>query len=73
MQTTASLSFTPASLTLTGTESKNLTVTLSVRRRLGADCQPQCKSGGIVNVPATASIAANATTATVAVQGVSAG
>ena len=70
----ATLSLSPATLTLVGGTPQNLTLTLSAPAPVGGLVVNLASSAaGVVTIPATATIAAGATTATFAVTGASAG
>ena len=74
VQVTATMAFTPLTLSVNGTETKNLTLTLSGPAPVGGFVVTLNSSSiAAATVPATATIAAGATTVTVPVTGVAAG
>ena len=68
-----SLSFAPQSVTITGPETKNLTLTLSTTAPSDVQVNLTASPAGIVTIPALVTINKGATTATVAVAGAGAG
>lgn len=74
IQATASTTFTPANLSIDGTATKNLTLTLSAPAPEGGlSFSVSSSNTAVATVPATVSIAADATTANVAVTSVEPG
>jgi PKD domain-containing protein/K319-like protein len=74
VQVTVSLSFSPATLAITGTGTQNLTLNLSVAApSAGLTVNLSSTNTAVATVPATVTFPANATSATVAVTGISPG
>ena len=74
VQVTVSLSFSPTTLAITGTTTQNLTLNLSVAApAAGLTVNLSSTNTGVATVPATVTFPANATSATVAVKGISPG
>ena len=73
VQVTGTISFAPATLTVSGTETKNLTLTLSGPTAAGMTFNLNSSNPSAATVPSTAAIPANGTTVTVPVTGVAAG
>ena len=68
VQTTSSLSFSQPNLTITGTQAQNLTINLSGNAPAGGlTVNLAANPPGIVNIPASVSIAQNANTATIVI------
>jgi hypothetical protein len=73
-QVTGTMSFSPPNLSITGTTTQNLTLTLSVAApSAGFTINLASNNAGVAKVPATVTFAPNATTVVVPVTGVSPG